>query len=675
MVLITNLPPLGKLTTILLDSILIVILVLPALYLFLFRPLVMDNAARAAAEKSLHESEVSLKRAQRMASVGSWEYHIAFDRLVMSEEMLRIHGIAEENNTFPAQAAIDRFVYPDDRELVGAELRKIQANTESAPIFYRIVRENGDIRWIEATQPEIKCSDEGGRPTVIIGAIQDITARRQAEEELAEKTRTSQILLDAFPSVTLLLRPDSREVVAANKAGVEAGVKVGSTCYSTWAKRSEPCPWCKAPEAWTTNKEQRCEPVYEDTTWDAHWIPISDDLYMHYAIDISETRRLQQQESRAERLETAGQVAGQVAHDFNNLLAPLMAYPEFIRDELSSDHPALAYLDDIENSAKKIADINQQLLTLGRRGYYNQDALNLNAIITQTIKEISPHPETLICDLDLSEDLIDVLAGSSQIHRVLMNLIVNARDAMHDIGQLTIRTENYYADDTTVAYGRVPRGEYVKVTVSDTGCGIPAKMLPTIFDPFVTSKTTDKKRGSGLGLSVVAAVVKDHGGYLDLDSEEGKGTSFYLYFPVTRQIQKNDSIEEVAGGTESILVIDDDHVQREVSSKILGKLGYAVTVVESGEKAIQLLKERPHDLLVLDMVMPPGIDGAETYRQAVVLNPYQRAIMVSGFSETDRVMEAQKLGAGDFVKKPLTSERLATAVRRELEREKQPVIV
>ncbi len=384
--------------------------------------------------------------------------------------------------------------------------------------------------------------------------------------------------------------------------------------------------------------------------------------------DITENMRLQEQESRAERLETAGTIAGQVAHDFNNLLAPLMAYPEFIREELPDNHPTLKYLDQIDKSAGKIAEINQDLLTMGRRGHYNQEVLNLNKVLEQVILELQPYPETLECKINLSSDLMDIQGGNTQLHRMIINLLHNAKDAMHDDGQLPIITENYYVDDVSVDYGYIPKGEYVKLTISDTGCGIPNDIVQKIFDPFFTSKTADKKRGSGLGMSVVDAVIKDHNGYIDLKSQVGEGTSFYIYFPITRERIDIQTTDNILGGNEKLLVVDDDNVQRKVSSQLLTRLGYTVNSIESGEKALDFLQNNPHDLIILDMVMPGGIDGTETYNRILKTYPYQKAIILSGYSESDRVIEVQKLGAGAFVKKPVTKQIIAAAVRTELDR-------
>jgi CheY-like chemotaxis protein len=205
--------------------------------------------------------------------------------------------------------------------------------------------------------------------------------------------------------------------------------------------------------------------------------------------------------------------------------------------------------------------------------------------------------------------------------------------------------------------------------VSDTGSGIAGEHTAHVFEPFFSTKTTDRRRGSGLGLSVVHAVVKDHNGYIDFETEPGKGTSFYLYFPVTREPLEKETAEEtdIPGGTESILVVDDDQGQRDVTVTMLQRLGYQAISVESGEQAVELIRDNPHDLLILDMIMPGGIDGAETYRRIVDIYPGQKAMIVSGYAETERVNEAVRLGAGRFLRKPLSVRTLARAIRDELD--------
>jgi len=386
--------------------------------------------------------------------------------------------------------------------------------------------------------------------------------------------------------------------------------------------------------------------------------------------DVTETRRLQDLATRAQRLETAGRIAGQVAHDFNNLLGPLVAFPELAREELPPKHQVIKYIDVMEKSAKKIADINQQLLTLGRRGHYGQVILNLNEIVMDIINQISHPPEIRIVR-ELSQNLMNIKGGLAQIHRIIANLVNNAIDAMPEGGVLTIKTENYYGEESLGEYAHIPKGEYVKIIISDTGIGIPKDISNKIFDPFFTTKKTDQQRGSGLGLSVVHAVIEDHGGFIDLESEIGKGTSFYLYFPITREDIEIPDNNQLPSGKERILVIDDDPIQRDVSVRLLEKLGYGIHTAESGEKALELVKEQAYDLLILDMIMPEGIDGAETYKRILEINPEQKALIVSGFAQSERVKIAQELGAGEYILKPLTMKSIAQAVRKALDEKKE----
>ncbi|MEZ5358214.1 MAG: PAS domain S-box protein [Candidatus Zixiibacteriota bacterium] len=385
------------------------------------------------------------------------------------------------------------------------------------------------------------------------------------------------------------------------------------------------------------------------------------------ARNVTEMKKLQSVAARAERLETAGRIAGQVAHDFNNLLGPLVAYPTFIKDELPDGHIALQFVNDMEAAAEQMAEINQQLLTLGRRGHYNQEPVQLNRLIEQSLTHLPPHPDTISVKPQLAPDLRMVKGGAAQLSRVIFNLITNAIDALGDIGTITIATENFANTTEIGKYNRIPPGEYIRMTISDNGTGITADILPKIFDPFFTTKKTDRKRGSGLGLSVVHSVINDHQGFVDIESAPGAGTSIFVYIPATSETSIRHPLQDIAGGSEKVLIVDDDEVQREVSTKILQKLGYTTFAAESGEKALEFLAEQKPDLIILDMIMPEGIDGTTTFERAKQLYPDIKAIIVSGYSESDRVDQALKAGARAFVKKPLTMEMLAAAVRKALE--------
>lgn len=382
-------------------------------------------------------------------------------------------------------------------------------------------------------------------------------------------------------------------------------------------------------------------------------------------IDMTEVRRVQELASRAQRLETAGRIAGQVAHDFNNLLGPLIAYPELLQQTLPPDHPGLRYAGAMLESAQRLSEISQQLLALGRRGNYTLARHNLNQTVREAVRHVGADTAELDVVVELETELMPVLGGAAQLLRAVTNLVSNARQAMGDSGRLTLRTENVYLDAPTGIDRQVPRGEYVRVTVSDTGPGIAVEHRSRIFDPFFTTKPAALSRGSGLGLSSVHAIVEDHRGFVDLETELGRGTSFHLYFPIHRVDSGPPTPEDDAllAGTARLLVVDDDALQRDVARSLLEALGYTVRLAASGEEALQLLGDERPDLLVLDMILPDGIDGAETYRRVLALAPELRAIVVTGYARTERIQVARDLGVLGVVRKPLTLRSIGKAVR------------
>ncbi len=391
--------------------------------------------------------------------------------------------------------------------------------------------------------------------------------------------------------------------------------------------------------------------------------------------DVTQQKKLEAQLQRAQKMEAIGTLAGGVAHDLNNILSGLVSYPELLLMDLPEDSPLRKPMLTIQKSGEKAAAIVQDLLTLARRGVAVTEVVNLNNIISEYLK--SPeyeklkfyHPNIKV-ETDLETELLNILGSPVHLSKTIMNLISNAAEAMTHGGSIFISAKNQYIDKTIRDYDDVAEGDYVIFSISDTGIGISPDDMERIFEPFYTKKVMGRS-GTGLGMAVVWGTIKDHKGYIDVQSTEGKGTTFTLYFPVTRKEAAGDkpimSIEEYMGKGESILIVDDMEEQREIASGILSKLGYSVTSVSSGEEAVAYLKENSADLIVLDMIMAPGIDGLETYKRILELLPKQKAIIASGFSETDRVQEAQRLGAGAYVKKPYILEKIGMAVRTELD--------
>jgi CheY-like chemotaxis protein len=302
--------------------------------------------------------------------------------------------------------------------------------------------------------------------------------------------------------------------------------------------------------------------------------------------------------------------------------------------------------------------------------------INLNTVINEYLKSpeyenLKTHHLEVQLKSSLKTNLMNMLGSPVHLSKTVMNLVTNASEAISDAGEIIISTENRHVDKSLNGYDKIKPGDYVTLKVSDTGIGIPFKDLERIFEPFYTKKVMGKS-GTGLGMAVVWGTVKDHKGYIDVKSVEGKGTLFTLYFPVVRQELPDDespfSIQDIMGKGETILVVDDVEAQREIASQMLTKLGYSVTSVSGGEEAVDYMKNHVADLVVLDMIMEPGMDGLDTYKKILEIHPYQKAIITSGYSETDRVKEAQRLGATSYVKKPYLLDKIGKVVRDELDK-------
>jgi PAS domain S-box-containing protein len=392
---------------------------------------------------------------------------------------------------------------------------------------------------------------------------------------------------------------------------------------------------------------------------------------------IQEERDLRENEQRMLRrtkMESLGLLAGGVAHDLNNVLSGIINYPELILMNLSESSSLRKPVEAIRQSGFKAVAIVQDMLTMARGAAITKQPLNLNDEIRRYLS--SPehqklkhfHPLVKI-NTDLDANLFNIQGSSVHIGKVVMNLVSNASEAIEGQGEVWIRSENRYLDRMLKGYDAVTAGEYAVLTVSDTGPGICSEDLSRIFEPFFTKKVMGRS-GTGLGLALVWNVMQDHEGYINVVTNEA-GTTFELYFPVTREVYIDQastlSVDALAGKGESILVVDDVESQREISCRMLEALNYQAKALDSGEAAVEYLKTHDMDLVLLDMIMDPGIDGCETYERIIKHHPGQKAIIISGFSETERVRDALKLGVDRYLKKPIVLEDLGTAVKEVLQ--------
>lgn len=390
-----------------------------------------------------------------------------------------------------------------------------------------------------------------------------------------------------------------------------------------------------------------------------------------------ERERLLESLERSKKMEALGTLAGGVAHDLNNVLSGIVSYPDLLLMDLTQGSPLRKPIETIRESGKRAAAIVQDLLTLARRGVSASQVLALNDLITEYLgspefeRLISFHPVVEVTT-ELDPTLLNTLGSSIHLSKTVMNLISNAAEAMPEGGRITITTENTYLERPIRGYSEVKEGPFVLLKISDSGVGISSEDLQRIFEPFYTKKKMGRS-GTGLGMAVVWGTVQDHKGYIDVRSAEGRGTVIELYLPATSQEPSNqekaETLDVLRGNGEKILIVDDLQEQREIATRIVAQLRYAAGSAASGEEAVEYLKHKTADLVILDMIMDPGIDGLETYRRILEFVPDQKAIIATGFAETDRVKQAQTLGAGGYLKKPYSVEELGKAIKAELERQ------
>ncbi len=386
-------------------------------------------------------------------------------------------------------------------------------------------------------------------------------------------------------------------------------------------------------------------------------------------------RTLEEQRSRSKKMELMGLMAGGVAHDLNNVLSGIVSYPELLLLDLPQDSRLRKPIETIQESGKRAVAIVQDLLTVARGVAIEKEPMSLNRVVRRYLdsaenKRLMECYSDIKITTELDENLHDIKGAPIHIGKSLMNLVINAAEAIEGHGEIVIKTENRFLDRSIRGYEVVKPGEYAVLSVSDNGKGIEQKDLERIFEPFYSKKHMGRS-GTGLGLAIVWSSVQEHDGYIDVSTSE-KGTTFELYFPETHEAKQKTGdlnfLKGYQGNGETVLVVDDVKTQREIFSSMLDYLGYKPYTVSSGEEAIEYLSKNRADLIILDMIMEPGMSGRETYEHIIRMHPGQRAIIASGFAETDDVREAQRLGAGTFIKKPVIMEKLGIAVREELDK-------
>ncbi len=655
---------------------------------------ISDISELKRGEDALRKTAEQLTMAQTAANMGVWDWNVASGRIEWSPQMFTLFGI----DPLKAEASFEawrKVLHPEDAEIAGRRIEKALQEKTTLNSDYRIVIPDGRIRWINAVGEGRY--DERGQPVRMIGICSDITERKRTDRALRESEARFRGYFELPTHGLAITSPEKGWIEVNTRICTLLGYSKDEIRKLTWSDMTHPDDLdadvaqfnrVLSGEIDQYNMDKRF--IRKDGS--IIWTNLSvgcvrnPDRTVDYFIALLEdvtgrkqeeqTRReLEERLLRSEKMEALGLLAGGVAHDLNNTLGILVGYSELLHDDLDEDDPRRQDALNIVKGGEQAAAIVQDLLALARRGIQTRTAVDLNRIVREYLespehlKIAALYPNVRV-EAELEDGLLKITGSKVHLSKTLTNLVYNAAEAMASGGEIVIRTENRYLDKPVSGYEELREGDYVVLTVSDEGGGMTDEERKHVFEPFYTKKIMGRS-GTGLGLSVVWGTVKDHDGYIDVESEAGRGTSFHLYFPMTQDRETEEdaapTAEAYAGRGEKILVVDDIAEQRNMARRILEKLGYEVHTEASGEDAVDYLKTHEADLAVLDMIMDPGIDGLDTFRRMREINPCQKAVIVSGFAETDRVRAAHSLGAGAFVRKPYIKARIGLAIRKELD--------
>jgi signal transduction histidine kinase/CHASE1-domain containing sensor protein len=625
-------------------------------------------------DKSLRRSEERLALALHLGNAGSWGYNIDTGKFWNSVEGAYIYGLPPYSGDIPLE---DMKACIPEWERVHQALVALINKGQQYNLQYAINPADGSPSKVITSTARLE-KDQQGNPLEVLGFVQDITERKNAEEQLANEKHLQQMLLDNFPGIVLLMRVQTREVVVSNRAGVNAGAVCGSTCFKTWGDSQGPCKGCLAEDMWTTGKKQSTVIEVGKKVLEAHWVPVTDDLYLYYSFDITERKRAEEERNELERqlhqsqkIESVGRLAGGVAHDYNNMLSVIIGRTELAKMRSHKPESLHNDLDQILEAAIRSQNITQQLLAFARKQVIAPRVLDLNVTVESMLTMLR---QLLGENIDLvwqpKEGLGPVEMDPSQMDQILVNLCINARDAIADIGKMTIETDRVSLDQ---AYchdhaGFIP-GDFVMLAVSDDGCGMDKETLDKVFEPFFTTKRLGE--GTGLGLSMVYGVVKQHNGFINVYSEPDEGTTFKIYLPRhTGEIAEeceNVCGELLKGQGETVLVVEDEISILTLIEEMLSDFGYKVLAANSPSEALELANAHTGEihLLITDVVMP-GMNGREMAGRLQLKQPQLKCLYMSGYT-ADVIAHHGVLDKGiHFIQKPFSRIDFSVHIRKAL---------
>lgn len=580
---------------------------------------------------------------------------------------------------------LDNLVHPDDRNLWQDHSHLARADGSPMPIEFRIVTKHGETRWMSHVCRPVY--NEAGKFLGVCGSHRDITDLKGGEEALRQSEKRYRNITEAVTDYVFSVRIENGHPVET----VHSTASVAVTGYTIEDFSHDPYLWFRMVH------EEDHESIHdqirkvlsgEEVSPVEHRIYRKDDvmrwvrntLVPHYdqqgnltsydglVQDITEQRNLLAKLYDAQKMEAVGILAGGMAHDFNNLLMAIQGNVSLMLYDISSTSPFHGMLKSIEKQVRSGARLTRQLLGYARRGQYDVKPIDLNELLEGITKTFARTKKQITVHKELCPDLYAIEADEGQIEQVILNLLINAADAMPGSGQLTLKTININDQDIKNKIYEPKPGNYVLLTVSDTGVGIDEETQKHIFEPFFTTKQMG--RGTGLGLASAYGIVKGHGGYIDVESELGRGTIFSIYLRATEETLKRavTADRKIVKGNETILVVDDEEMVLDTSVRMLKKLGYTVLEGKGGKQALEIYEKQYQqiDLVVLDMVMP-DIGGGEAYDRMKEIKPSTKVLLCSGYSMNSEAKEIMARGCHGFIAKPFSIHQLSKSIGQLLE--------
>lgn len=627
-------------------------------------------------ENALLESQTLYKEAQEIAHIGHWKYDFIEKRLEWSDELFRIFDISKEEFNDSLEL-FKNLIHPDEREWVLDKFERSIKNREHFKLEHRVLLPQGIIKHV-LVQGRTEFLHSGA-PLIFIGTAQDVTEKKEAEERLLFTQHSvdegstpiiwmdgEQMILYANNAACNLLQYSEGELREA-----KGDLLYPDEAIAYWNKYT---PIIREKRSASDEVElKRKDGSLISVFFTCSLVEYMGKAYFVFHLyDLTDLKRTEEKLRQAQKLEAIGTLAGGIAHDFNNILSGVIGYTEIaLDDELPVDSPARRSLNQVLIAAYRARDLVKQILTFSRQSASQKAILDLIPIVEEVLRLMRASlPANIEIRHEFHGEKFEIIGDPTHVHQILTNLCTNAGYAIRKEGgvlSILLRTVEYNFSESEILKNISP-GKYVKLTVEDTGPGIDKAIIEKIFNPFFTTKP--KEEGTGLGLSVVHGIVKEHGGDISVDSKPGKGTSFTVHFPqiAISSVADHQTEKTLPRGSETILFVDDEEAIVATYSTTLEKLGYRVISTTRSEEALTLFSSDPEkfDLIVSDQTMPV-MTGDQLVREALIIRRDIPIILCTGFSHTMDADEAQVLGARKLLMKPTSKQDLANSVREVLD--------